>query len=224
MAKLVIYGAGQTAEIVHHYFKCDSPHEVVAFSVNREFIKESPFQGKPIVPFEDIEKEFPASDFKMHVSASYSDCNGLREKMYKSAKQKNYDLLTFISSKAGIIGDRQIGDNCVILENQLVQPFARIGNNVAIWNGVLVGHHSVIEDHCWLTSGANIGGNCRIGERSFLGMNSTVAHMVTLGRECFLGAGCLVTKSAPDLSVYVEKETERFKLDSRRFMMITKMR
>jgi len=224
MSKLVIFGAGQTAEIVHHYFKYDSPHEVVAFAVNQQMIKESSFLGKPIVPFETIEKEFPKDQYKMHSAASYTDCNGVREKMYNQAKEKGYELVTFISSKAGIIGDRQIGDNCVILENQLIQPFAKIGNNVALWNGVLVGHHSSVEDHCWITSGANIGGNCRIGERSFLGMNSTIAHMVTLGRECFLGAGCLVTKTAPDYSVYIQKETERFKLDSRKFMLITKMR
>ncbi len=224
MQKLILFGTGQVGEILCHYFKHDSPYQIAAFTADAQFIQSPTFHGLPVVPFEEIEKEFSPRDFHMHIALSYADLNLNRERKFIAAKEKGYALASYVSSKAGIFGKLEHGENCVVMENQFIQPYSKLGNNVAIWSGVLVGHHAVVEDHCWLTSGAAVGGNARIGSRTFLGMNSTVGHMVTLGRECFLGAGTLVTKSAPDYSVFVEKDTEKFRLDSRHFLRITKMK
>ena len=56
MRKLVIYGTGLIAEVAAFYFEKDSDHEVVAFTNAAEFIKEPTFGGKPVVPFEALEK------------------------------------------------------------------------------------------------------------------------------------------------------------------------
>lgn len=40
MAKVIIFGIKDFAELAHFYLKNDSTHEVVAFSVNREFLPE----------------------------------------------------------------------------------------------------------------------------------------------------------------------------------------
>ena len=37
MARLVIFGAGDIARLAHHYFTHDSPHEVAAFVVDRNY-------------------------------------------------------------------------------------------------------------------------------------------------------------------------------------------
>ncbi len=223
MKNLLMFGAGQTAEIIFHYFKNDSNYNVVGFTVDGENLKENSFMGLPVVPFETIEKDFPKKDHHIHVALSYKDMNGLREQKYIAVKSKRYVMASYVSSQCGVIGKLNHGDNCIILENQLIQPYVKIGNNVAIWSGSTIGHHSKIEDHCWVTSGATIGGNSTIGSRTFFGMNATVGHMVTIGRESFLGAHCLVTKSAKDYSVYIVKDTECFPLDSKRFMKITTM-
>jgi sugar O-acyltransferase (sialic acid O-acetyltransferase NeuD family) len=224
MSKIVIFGAGQTAEIAYNYISKDSPHEIVAFTANAEFIKDKTFLGLPLVPFETIEKTFGPEKFEMFVAMSYTNLNRLRADRYNDAKKKGYRLISYVSSKAGIIGDIEMGDNCFILENQSIQTFAKIGNDVWIWSGVLVGHGSIIGDHCWLTSEAGIGGNAVIGPYCFLGMNATVGHMVTIGRESFLGACTLVTKNAREKSVYISKDTEPYPLDIDRFLMITKMK
>jgi len=224
MSKVLIFGAGQTAKIAYQYIKNDSSHKIVAFTANAEFIKDKTFLGLPLVPFETIEEIFPPEEFKMFVAMSYHSLNRLRASKYDEAKKKKYKLISYVSSKAGIIGDVQIGDNCFILENQSIQPYVKIGNNVWIWSGVLVGHHTVIGDHCWLTSEVSIGGNAKIGSYCFLGMNATVGHMVTIGQESFIGASTLITKNAKEKSVYIAKDTEPYPLDSDRFLMITKMK
>ena len=178
----------------------------------------------PVIEFEEIEKKYPPEEFKMFVAMSYSNLNKLRAKKYKEAKQKNYELVSYISSKAGIVGKLDIGENCLILENQLIQPYAKIGNNVFVWSGVLIGHHCTISDHCWLTSDASIGGNSSIGSYSFLGLNCTIGHMIKIGSNCLIGAGAQVTKDTIDKSVFISKDTDLFGLDSERFMKISKLR
>ena len=57
MALVVIFGTRDLASLAHFYLRCDSPHEVVAFTVDREFLPDEPhFEGLPIVPFDEIEK------------------------------------------------------------------------------------------------------------------------------------------------------------------------
>ena len=59
MAKVVIFGATYAALLSHFSLTHDSPHEVVAFTVDRDFIKEETLCGLPVVPFEDIEVHLP---------------------------------------------------------------------------------------------------------------------------------------------------------------------
>jgi len=40
---LVIFGSGDIAQLAHYYFSMDSNYEVVAFTVDANYIKESEF-------------------------------------------------------------------------------------------------------------------------------------------------------------------------------------
>ena len=53
---LVIFGSGDIAQLAHYYFSRDSNYEVVAFTVDANYIKESEFCGLPVVAFEDVAK------------------------------------------------------------------------------------------------------------------------------------------------------------------------
>ena len=39
MSKVVIFGVGQWAELAHFYLTHDSPHEVAAFTLDRDYIE-----------------------------------------------------------------------------------------------------------------------------------------------------------------------------------------
>ncbi len=42
MSKVVLFGLRDFASLAHYYLKYDSPHEVVAFTVDREFVPDQP--------------------------------------------------------------------------------------------------------------------------------------------------------------------------------------
>jgi len=223
MSKIVIFGGGMIAEEAYYYLTADSPHEIVAFTVDGSFITKNELFGLPIIPFEEIEKKYPSHQFKMFVAIGYQNLNKLRATKYHEAKDKGYELTSYVSSRASNFGDVEIGDNCFILENQAIQPCSKIGNNVTIWSGNHIGHHSAIGDHCFITSHVVISGNTTIEPYCFIGVNASIGHGITIGRESIIGAGSIITKNVEPKSVYIAQDTPKYKLDSATFLKFTKL-
>ena len=63
MAKVVIFGVKDTAELAHFYLTHDTEHDVVAFTVHQDYIEDSYFKGLPVVAFENIENYYPSDKF-----------------------------------------------------------------------------------------------------------------------------------------------------------------
>ena len=95
MKKIIIFGPSILGEIVQHYLTIDSDYEVVAFSANQEYIKEKEFNGLPIIAFENIEKDYPPTEYSMFVAIGYQKMNKPREKIYNEAKNKGYKTCLF---------------------------------------------------------------------------------------------------------------------------------
>ncbi|MBU3607793.1 acetyltransferase [Polynucleobacter nymphae] len=218
--KLVIIGAGETAEIACEYFTVDSEYEVVGFAVDRQFITSKFIAGLPVIPLDELELKFPPTHYWAFAAASSTKLNRVRHRLYNELKNKNYRIASYISSKAFVWRNVQIGENSFIFEDNTIQPFVKIGNNVVLWSGNHIGHNSTIQDNCFLSSHVVISGFCDIGESSFLGVNSTVINNINIGKDCFIGAGALIQKDVPSGSVLQESSTEISKVSSLRLFKI----
>jgi len=207
MSKVVIFGTGSLAEVIHFYLTHDSPHEVVAFTAHQSHVKEPTFHGLPIVPFETLTDSHPPSDFKMYVAVGYLKLNTVRAAICDEARAKGYELVTYISSKCTHWPGLKIGDNCFVFEDNTIQSFVTIGSNNIIWSGNHIGHHVSIGDHCFITSHVVISGHCKVGSYNFIGVNSTIRDKVHIGDSCIIGAGALIMRHCRDKEVYVTKGT-----------------
>jgi sugar O-acyltransferase (sialic acid O-acetyltransferase NeuD family) len=201
--KLVIFGVGEFAQIAYEYFTHDSNYEVVAFTVNKEYAVEKSLFGIPIVPFEELQTLFPMSEVSVFVGIPASDMNRSRKKVYQNLKELGYKFATYISSKAFVWHNAEIGENTFIFENNVVQPFTKIGNNCILWSGNHIGHRTVIHDHCFLTSHVVVSGYCDVGSGSFLGVNSTLNDNIKIGDSSLIGSGSLVVKDTEAERIYV---------------------
>jgi sugar O-acyltransferase (sialic acid O-acetyltransferase NeuD family) len=224
MSEIILFGAGKIADEAYYYLTNDSPHEVVAFTVDGAFLNKNEMFGRPVVPFEGIQNTYPPDDFKMFVAVGYQDLNKLRAQKYEQAKAKGYELISYVSSRASNFGGVAIGDNCFVLENAVIQPCSQIGNDVFIWSGNHIGHHARVGDHCYIAGQVVISGSTTVEPFCFIGVNSTIGHEITVGRESFLGAGVLVTKNVAPRSVYIAPDTPKFRLESAAFLRLTKMK
>jgi sugar O-acyltransferase (sialic acid O-acetyltransferase NeuD family) len=207
MSKVVIFGTGSFAEVVHFYLTNDSEHEVVAFTAHESQLKQKQLLDLPIVPFEHLERDYPPDDFKMYVAVGYRKLNQVRAAVYAEMKNKGYKLVSYISSKCTYWRTPEIGDNCFIFENNTIQPFVKIGNDVILWSGNHIGHHSTIGDHCFIASHVVISGHVKVGAYCFIGVNATTRDSITIGQSCLIGAGSLIMKSTKDKEVYISKRT-----------------
>jgi sugar O-acyltransferase (sialic acid O-acetyltransferase NeuD family) len=209
--KLVLVGAGEFAEIAYEYFTHDSEYEVVAFSVESEFLTETHLLNLPITPLEDINTTYPSDVFEVFVAIPSTQLNRLRTRLYLSLKENGYRFATYISSQAFVWRNAKVGENSFIFENNVVQPFVEIGNNCILWSGNHIGHRTVIEDHCFLSSHVVISGYCRIGHSCFLGVNSTFNDKTSIANSCILGSTSLVNKNLMEPeSIYIGSPAKKF--------------
>jgi sugar O-acyltransferase (sialic acid O-acetyltransferase NeuD family) len=207
MAAIVVFGAGDIGRLAHYYFTRDSPHDVVAFAVDRAYRAAERFLDLPLVDFEEVATRYPPSTHAMFIALSYAGMNHVRAAKYQQAKALGYQLVSYVSSRCTWLTDHPAGDNCFILEDNTVQPFVRIGNNVTLWSGNHIGHDSTIENHCFITSHVVVSGNVCVGEYSFIGVNATLRNSITVGPETLIGAASVIMKNTEPKSVYVPERT-----------------
>ena len=219
MAKVVIFGVGQIAEIAHFYLTNDSEHEVVAFTVDKEFLQVKSFHNLPVTAYAELTEKYPPTEYKMFIPISYKKVNKLRAEKFADAKLRGYECVSYISSKATYY-NTPVGENCFIFEDNVIQPFTSIGDNCILWSGNHIGHHTTIEDHCFLASHVVVSGSVNIGEYSFIGVNATIRDNVTIGKENVIGASSLILSNTDDRAVFSPKETEKSRVPSNRLMGI----
>ena len=83
--------------------------KLLCFTVEKDYIDSNTFQNRPLIPFEDIEIKFPPEKFKMFIALGYKELNQLRARIYKDAEKRGYELISYISSKAFVWKNVEIG-------------------------------------------------------------------------------------------------------------------
>lgn len=214
--QIVIFGVGEIAELANFYFTHDSEMEVAGFTVDGSYLKQTDFCGRPVVAFERVTEIFPPERFAFFAAVSYAKLNAVRTEKVAAARAKGYHLASYLSRKATVFPGFELNENCFILEDNTIQPFAKIGANVTLWSGNHIGHHSVIEDNVFVASHVVVSGGVKIGEGSFVGVNVTLRDHVTIGKKCVLGAGALILDDQPDFSVVAPRGSERASIPSTR--------
>lgn len=201
MAKIVIFGTQDFAQLAHFYLTSEGRHEIVAFTVHQKYIEDTILLNLPVVPFDTLESSHPPQDFQIFAPMSSAKMNSIRQGVYEQIKAKGYRCINYISPKATYYGT-PIGENCFIFENNVIQPFTTIGDNVIMWSGNHLGHHSSIADHCFIASHAVISGHVTIEQNCFIGVNATLNNGITIAKNTFIGSGALVTANTQEFGVY----------------------
>ena len=219
---IVVVGTGTMGQVVAEYFGGPgSPYEVVAFAATKEFITAPEHLGRPLIDFSDMAgSSYGPSAVKMFVAIGYIKLNRIRARFYREAKAKGYELVTYVHPSVQIWPSNQIGDNVFIFEDNTIQPFVSIGADTMLWSGNHIGPHSRIGAHCFISSHVVVSGQCDVGDYTFIGVNSTLRDSISVGRGCFLGAGTLLSKSAPDNSLFAPEATEPHKVPAARFFKL----
>ena len=189
---VVLFGNGKFASLVWHALTTDSVHNVVGFTVNRDYITDPLLHGLPVVEFEKVEDCFDTRRAGMIVCAGWQQRNNLRRRLSEEARQKGFTPCGYVSSRAVVASNVELGSQCMIFEGAVVQAFARLGEGVILRSGCNLAHHVDVGAWSFVAANAVIGGGTQLGERCFVGLNATILDNLTLGKETLVGAGAIV--------------------------------
>jgi sugar O-acyltransferase (sialic acid O-acetyltransferase NeuD family) len=188
----VIVGDSAFAEIAYEYFTHDSEYDVVAFSVERDYLQRDTLLGVPVVAFEELADRYTPAEHAVYVALTYTQLNRARARLVAAAAGNGYELASYVSTRAFVWRNVDIGEHCFIFESNVVQPFVTIGRNVVLWSGNHIGHHSTIGANCFVSSHVVVSGFVGIGENCFLGVNSTLANNIEIGRDTWIAPSAIV--------------------------------
>ena len=89
-------------------------------------------------------------------------------------------LLTTQFSPISAPAGAEIGENCVVNSNALVEHDAKVGA------------------HCHIATAAIVNGGVRIGDGTFIGSGAVTKQGVSVGHRCVVGAGSVVLGDVDD--------------------------
>lgn len=201
MKDVVIFGTGAMAEVAAVYLRAHSDYRIVGYTVDAAFRGGDRHDGLPLVAWEELERHFPPDEVLLFGPMTYKRMNTIRRDRYLEGKARGYGFARFIHPGAHVHAT-EIGENCLILEVNVIQPFVTIGDNVILWSMNHIGHHSRIGDHCFLASQVGIAGNVTVGPECHLAGKAGISAGLTLGRSCALLNAARVTRSLPDHAVF----------------------
>lgn len=200
---VVIFGAGKLASLAWYCMTHDSPWRVEAFTVDREFITNTSHEGLPVVPFDELEKNYPPSHVDMLIPLGYQRINALRRERYTQARERGYHFANYISSNAVVWPGLIMGENCMVYDHAVIEPSARLGDNVIVRTGAHIAHHTLIGDHSFIAAQASVGHRCHLGEQVFIGVGAVVRDALQVAERTFVGAGSVLLESTHSGRVYV---------------------
>lgn len=206
--KLVIFGTRNFAELAHYYFERDSGYRVAGFAVDEAYLRDSSCRGLPVVTLQQLPRRFPPGDHDIFVAIGYGQINRQRAVKLAELSAMGYTAASFVSSKASVADDVEIGPNTMIMEQAIVHPGVEIGEDCIVFPGSIIALHTRLGAHCWIVC-ATLDEAVDLGAYSFAGLRSVVGPGVSLGESCIVGAGAVVLADAPAHTVFRSPKAEK---------------
>ncbi len=200
---VIIFGNQMSASLAWYCLLHDSTLRVAGFAVDAARMATTHHEGLPLVAFEDMEKFYPPADYRVLVPMGFAHVNGIRKARYEQARARGYTLASYVSSRASVWPDLVVGDNVLIYEHAIIQPFARLGNNCIIRSGAHVSHHCQVADHVFVSAEVAMASACHIGEQAILGVGAVLRDGLRVAERSFVGAGAVVVADTQADGVYV---------------------
>jgi sugar O-acyltransferase (sialic acid O-acetyltransferase NeuD family) len=207
--QVIVFGNRSFASLAWHVLTHDSAHTVVGFAVDAAYLTEATLHSLPVVPFEEVEQHFDPARTAMLMSIGWDDANGLRERKYRETQAKGYSFASYVSSRALLSPDLQIGQSCMIFDGAIVQPFACLGDGVILRSGCHVSHHVAIGDFSFVSAHAVIGGGTHLERRCFVGLNATIRDNIRIGERAIIGAGAMIAREVEAGATYASAPARR---------------
>lgn len=206
--KLFIFGNTDYASWAKDYFDERSDWSVAGFVVDKQYVNSEYFCGLPVIEAPRCVDIYPPEEYFGFVAIGYREMNRIRAEKMHWLKAQGYSLASYIDPSCQRMSTVQIGENCFIMENVVLQPRTQIGDGVCLGSGVCVGHDTAIKACSYIAIGAIIAGAVTIGNNCFVGANSTISNGLNIADYTLIGAGAYITKNTTEYGAYLAEHSK----------------
>lgn len=220
MKDLLVFGNGNISKILSHYL--EKNFNIIAYVAFKKYVSSKKFNNKPLFAAETIDKKFSPKKYKFITTIGYLEMNGVRKKIYKFLKSKNYKFINYIDKNANVPNDIKIGENNILLDHVSINPKTFLGNGNIFWSNSVISHNVKMKDFNWVSSGSIISGETTVGSCNFFGSNSVVSNNSLIGNNTFFGAGTLISGKIGNNNTFINSKSKRLKIKSTDFLKYIK--
>jgi sugar O-acyltransferase (sialic acid O-acetyltransferase NeuD family) len=206
--RLLIVGTGMQAEETVYYLGTLGGHEVEAFLLDPDYLKEPAFLGRPVLGFDEAARRFPPATHALFVAIGMT-AMAARKRWFLAARAAGYEMPNYVHPSASVARNVVLGANTIVKDLSVVSPFVTLGDDLILCPQVNVSHHARLGSHGFYAPGAIVSGAAVVGEQCFIGAGAIVRDRVTIGDGCVIGAGAVVMEDCAPHGVYRAARTSR---------------
>ena len=199
--KIIIYGLGPFAKLMHYYFTMDSAYDVSGFCVDKEYMTQEKFCELPVSSLEGAAEKWNAELYRMFVAIGYRKMRD-RTIMFDKVKKLGYQLVNYISSHAIVYDNLVIGENNVVMANVNIEPWVRIEDNNIFWSDTLLGHNLEVGSHNYVSAKCLLAGDMVIKDLCFIGNGAVTINQIVIEDETHLLPGAVLLESTKPYGRY----------------------
>jgi sugar O-acyltransferase (sialic acid O-acetyltransferase NeuD family) len=195
--KVIIVGAGSTAQTVASILLCDRNFQVIGFTDKDNKTKGKKILGIEVIGGHDILKDLFKKDIHGAVVAIGYD-NNIREKYFHQLKEIGYEMINVVHPSVLIDSSSVISEGVIIGPGCVVSPMVKIERNTILEPGVVVGANTEIADNVYVGIGCCVSGGSLIRRNAFLSAGCSISSFVTIGKNVRVECGSSVITNIPD--------------------------
>ncbi len=205
--EFIIVGTGDFADLIADTILNDMHRQIAAYVVDRKYMKETKYNGVPVVAYEEISEKLSVENHSVVIGFIGDKMYRQRYEKYLELKEMGYAMENVIHSTASISLSSELGDGNILLQYAVVAAGASIGNCNVITPRAYVCHHVHMGNANYFAPGVSTSGYVEIGNNCFLGINSSVNNKVKLADYTFVGGGMFITNNTNEYDVYLPQKS-----------------
>ncbi len=194
---ILLVGAGGHARACLDVIECEGFHSIFGLIGLTSEVGSRILNSQVIGDDNDLPK-FQSNCSKALVAIGQIKNWMLRFHTFQKLIECGYQLPVIVSPRAYVSPYAKIGNGTIIMHGAVVNAGAQIGDNCIINNQSLIEHDAVIGNHCHVSTGTIVNGGTQVGEGSFIGSRSVIKENIQIGNHCLIGMGLTVRHNLPD--------------------------
>lgn len=207
MKDFVIVGAGDFADFIVDIIENDMNRNIAAYVIDKKYITEVEYKGKPVYAFEDVGNLFDKKKYTFAIGFLGGKMYEQRWEKFVKLKDMGYELENVIHSSASISKNSIIGEGNILFQYTILSNNSSMGDCNVLCSRANISHDVKVGNANYFAPAATTTGYCEVGNNCFVGVNSALNNKVKIANYTFIGGGLFITNDTNEYDVYVPQKS-----------------